>query len=248
MRGEKRLQRSKHTSSDNARGRKVLPDSWAPENALQLVPPKESDTTDTSLRRRAVGARFDPDEAESGRALRKPLFYTSPYLTCSKCNGVAFVDALRLRSSLRLQGVLDPEALPDEPLPSCPDCGETRWLSIGVDDARKSMAVGRAEAAQRRRRERTAAKLLQRAYRSYLRRASVRTAIITERLLLYRCAAVIQAAARGRLGRRAAATERWLAVIAQASRLLLRWALAPQPTRPTLFWYATAAEAQQLYE
>ena len=66
-------------------------------------------------------------------------------------------------------------------------------------------------------------------------------------LLRYRSAQVIQAMLRGRLGRRVLETEKWLAVVKKANRLLIRHALNHYPNRKRVFWYENAAEEEQLY-
>lgn len=53
--------------------------------------------------------------------------------------------------------------------------------------------------------------------------------------------------ARGRLGRRAFETEKWLAVVKRANRLLIKYALSNYPHRRRVFWYKNEAEEAQLY-
>ena len=45
--------------------------------------------------------------------------YCSPFLTCSECNSIAFVNGPKLRKAL-VATELDPKA---EAIPRCPSCG-----------------------------------------------------------------------------------------------------------------------------
>lgn len=111
-----------------------LPSTWSAESSIQLVPPKESDTTDRTLFRRARLAAFDPDGYGLHRGLRRPLFYKSGYLTCAKCNDVTFIDAAALRTILELKAHVNFESIPPENLPFCVGCGETSGLKVGAHD------------------------------------------------------------------------------------------------------------------
>ncbi|CAN0456143.1 unnamed protein product, partial [Laminaria digitata] len=113
------------------------PSTWSAESSIQLVPAKHSDTTDRSLYRRAHLASFDPDGYVHNRGLRRPLFYKSGHLTCTKCNGVTFIDASALRSILELKvlGTTERRVLVQpECLPPCVGCGETAGLRVGAHD------------------------------------------------------------------------------------------------------------------
>eukprot|EP00903_Cladosiphon_okamuranus_P009418 g8982.t1 len=81
--------------------------------------PKTSDTTDRSLFSRARLARFDAHGYTHQRGLRRPLFYKSGYLSCTKCNGLTFIDASALRTMLELRGVVDFGSIRPESLPPC---------------------------------------------------------------------------------------------------------------------------------
>lgn len=111
-----------------------FPSSWSPGSIIQLVPPKQSDTTDRTLFRRARTVRFDPAGYEQERGLRHRLFYKSGYLSCTECNDITFIDAAALRTILELEAVLESEDLRPESLPPCSGCGETRGLRVGAHD------------------------------------------------------------------------------------------------------------------
>lgn len=115
---------------------KYFPSTWSAESSIQLVPAKHSDTTDRSLFRRARLASFDPDGYTQDRGLRRPLFYKSGHLTCTKCNGVTFIDASALRSVLELKvlGISGRVLVKPECLPPCAGCGETAGLRVGAHD------------------------------------------------------------------------------------------------------------------
>lgn len=111
-----------------------FPSTWSAGNKIQLMLPRLSDTTDRSLFRRSRLARFDTHGYRHERGLRRPLFYKSGYLSCTKCNGVTFIDASALRSILELRGVVDFGDLRPENLPPCVGCGETAGLRVGAHD------------------------------------------------------------------------------------------------------------------
>lgn len=102
----------------------------------------------------------------------------------------------------------------------------------------------------RRRLEKAAARVVQRAFRRHLRIQWRVAKAAQERatfLLEYRSAQAIQAMLRGRLGRRVFETEKWLQVLKKASRLLIQHALGHHPNRRRVFWYRGPAEEEQLF-
>lgn len=109
---------------------------------------------------------------------------------------------------------------------------------------------GKEELARRRRLERAAVKVLQRAFRRYLEvrwRLAEAARQRTVFLLEYRSAQSIQAMLRGRLGRRVFETEKCLLVLKKANALLIKYALNNYPNRKKVFWYRTRDEEEQLY-
>lgn len=114
--------------------RSSFPSTWSPGSSIQLMQPKLSDTTDRSLFRRARLAVFDPYGYRHQRGLRRPLFYKSGYLSCTKCNGMTFIDASALRTILELKSLVDFGKVRPENLPPCVGCGETAGLRVGAHD------------------------------------------------------------------------------------------------------------------
>lgn len=111
-----------------------LPLTWCAESNIQLMPSKDSDTTDRTLFRRAARACFDLDGFENDYGLQRPLFYKSGYLTCTKCNDLTFIDAAALRTILELSLLVDLRNVTQETLPSCVRCRETGGLRVGAHD------------------------------------------------------------------------------------------------------------------
>lgn len=122
------------TSSTTTPKKSAYPSTWSTGSNIQLMAPKMSDTTDRSLFRRALLARFDTHGYTHQRGLRRPLFYKSGYLSCTKCNGLTFIDAAALRTILELRGVVDFGNIRPESLPACVGCGETAGLRVGAHD------------------------------------------------------------------------------------------------------------------
>ncbi|CAM9175691.1 unnamed protein product [Hapterophycus canaliculatus] len=239
-----------HDATRGAFSKGPFPSTWSTESSIQLVPPKLSDTTDRSLFRRARLAAFDTHGYRNQKGLRRPLFYKSGYLSCAKCNGLTFIDASALRTILELNGIVDASKVRPENLPPCIGCGETAGLRVGAHDFLSLIEGGKEALARRRRLERIASKLIQRAFRRYLHIQWRKAEVVRQRaifLLRYRSAQVIQAMLRGRLGRRVFETEKWLRVVKRAHRLLIKHALDHYPSRKRVFWYKNEAEEEQLY-
>lgn len=94
------------------------------------------------------------------------------------------------------------------------------------------------------------AKIIQRTYRSHLRRmygSALAAAFLANNYLKFIAAKLINAAARGRLARRIASTERALLVLKSCHPLLIRYALRPVAKRPKVFWYRTKYEVDLLF-
>ncbi|CAM9943461.1 unnamed protein product [Ectocarpus sp. 6 AP-2014] len=238
------------TTNGTSATKSSFPSTWSPSSSIQLMPPKLSDTTDRSLFRRARLAVFDPHGYRHQRGLRRPLFYKSGYLSCTQCNGMTFIDASALRTILELKSLVDFGKVRPENLPPCVGCGETAGLRVGAHDFLSLIQGGKEALARRRRLERIAAKMLQRAFRRHLHIQWRKSEIVRQRtiqLLRYRSAQVIQAMLRGRLGRRVFETEKWLRVVKKAHRLLIKHALDHYPHRKRVFWYKNEAEERQLY-
>jgi hypothetical protein len=239
-----------------------LPPSYTATSDMPLVPPRRVDASDHTLRDRAqngsiLGLSFDNQgfQEDSLGGLTKDTFYVSPYLTCEECNGIVYIDATALRSRLGLSHLENTEQgegikLPMEPLPPCPGCARTNTFRIGADDLTRLLAGNAEELARRKRVMKRMAVRLQRCYRFYLRRRygrAQRHAILIRRMLEARCAAAIQAMARGRLGRRRFQVEKSLVVIKQSHLILLNRALHSRDYHKKVYWYKTKTELDILY-
>jgi hypothetical protein len=98
--------------------------------------------------------------------------------------------------------------------------------------------------------ETAAATRLQQSYRRYLRRmygTALCDMFLANKYLTYVSALKITSAARGRLARRIARTERALLVIRHSHPLLIRHSLRSQLKGPKVFWYKRQVEIDMLY-
>ena len=125
---------SEINSISSRNSKRLFPSTWTVASSIQLVAPKQSDTSDRSLFVRARLATFDRDGYVRDKGLRRPLYYTSGFLTCSTCNGLSFIDASALRSLLELKAYGHFEGVRPESLRPCAGCGETSGLRVGAHD------------------------------------------------------------------------------------------------------------------
>ena len=72
----------------------ALPSSFTRDSEMHLVDQHMIDTTDRHLVK-AFCEQFRPGATE--RDMQKPLFYLTPFITCSKCNSILFIDAANAR-------------------------------------------------------------------------------------------------------------------------------------------------------
>ena len=182
----------------------------------------------------AARAAQEAEEAEPTQMVLKiedlKAFYLSPYLTCSECNAVVFINATMLRDALIADA--DPSAnrarLKLEALPECSGCGRTYAYHVGAKDLSALIAANKRALARKRARELAASIVLQRIQRGifgreeYARRSAAKHLF---RRLLNRGAVIIQSQYRGRLGRREAVTELSLQLIKNAHKKLLKMSL-----------------------
>lgn len=178
-------------------------------------------------------------------------FYLSPYLTCSECNAVVFINATMLRDALVAdatggnRGHLKLEALPE-----CSGCGRTYAYHVGAKDLSALIAANKRALARKRARELAAAIVLQRRQRGvfgreeYARRSAAKHLF---RRLLNRGAVLIQSQYRGRLGRREAITELSLQLIKNAHKKLLTMSLVNRFGQRKVFWFKARSEILLLY-
>lgn len=179
-------------------------------------------------------------------------FYLSPYLTCSECNAVVFVNAMMLRDALIADA--DPGAnrahLKLEALPECSGCARTYAYHVGAKDLSALIAANKRALARKRARELAASIVLQRRQRGvfgreeYARRSAAKHLF---RRLLNRGAVIIQAQYRGRLGRREAVTELSLQLIKGAHSKLLKMSLVNRFGVRKVFWFKAKAELLLLF-
>mmetsp|Transcript_1781 Transcript_1781/g.2418 ORF Transcript_1781/g.2418 Transcript_1781/m.2418 type:complete len:598 (-) Transcript_1781:48-1841(-) len=249
-----------------------LPSTYNSHSLLQLRQPLETDTTDRTLVWHAKDHGFDPEgymedrqfskaspsvstqlppATETQDALRKSVFYTSPFLTCMECNSLLFVDASMLRSGLNLRGQIDDNLLPNEALPACHTCGSTAAFMVGAEDLTDVIQASREEIQRRLAITKKAVRKIQQFYRRYLMKRYGRAFLdagVIQKMLFDRSATAIQALARGRLGRRTYWTEKALSTIKEAHPILMAWAFSKKAGTKKVFWYRTAEELNVLFE
>ena len=106
-----------------------------PDNPVVLYFGPSIDTTNRSLVYSAQDQRFDPKGFSYNLPLRKDIFYTDPYVTCSNCNLLNFVDVVTIRRMLNMSAVVSTELkLAPEVLPPCSSCGSADCFVIGSHD------------------------------------------------------------------------------------------------------------------
>ena len=110
----------------------ALPSSFTRDSEMHLVDQHMIDTTDRHLVK-AFCEQFRPGATE--RDMQKPLFYLTPFITCSKCNSILFIDA----ANARCFGAPVPESVRlkrggNETLAVCPGCAMTENLEVGAHD------------------------------------------------------------------------------------------------------------------
>ena len=245
--------------SKSARNRmRFLPSSYTNESVIALLPPKMTDTTDRSVVRRAGAAGFDETGYSTSAALERDMYYTTPYLTCSACNTIMFVDATNLRTAAALAtataaahgvGVGAASRKAPELLPKCPTCQTTSAFHLGASDLQHLIGANRLEMVNRMRAQQKACRQVQGAFRAHLKRAyarAARQAHSVRWMLQYRSATAAQAMVRGRLGRRTYVVEKALYVIGHAHVSLLEGAIKSRiscggPNK--VFWYVKEGAA-----
>ena len=110
----------------------ALPSSFTRDSEMHLVDQHMIDTTDRHLVK-AFCEQFRPGATEQD--MQKPLFYLTPFITCSKCNSILFIDA----ANARCFGAPVPESVRlkrggNETLAVCPGCAMTENLEVGAHD------------------------------------------------------------------------------------------------------------------
>lgn len=212
-----------------------LPSSYNVHNPVQLLPDRMFDTTNRSTVLQAQKNQFDPEGFRKGRPLQLSLFYMDPFVTCSWCNMVTFVDVMSIRRSLALPDEVSEDLLiPLEMMPPCRRCGKADHLEVGSHDFSELIANRDRLAREKAERELAATLVIQSAYRAYLKRMyahAERQARIALEKLQAKAAKRINACARYRLANRRAIAEYHLRVVKTSHDVLLRHALK-RPKKP----------------
>jgi hypothetical protein len=106
-----------------------------PHNPMQLYRGRVIDTTNQSVVKASKTMRFDPSGHIFDRPLAKDVFYTDPYITCSNCNFLNFVDTVAIRRMLSLPAVVSEDLrIAPEVLPPCVVCHLSDCFIVGSHD------------------------------------------------------------------------------------------------------------------
>eukprot|EP01038_Epipyxis_sp_PR26KG_P007451 gene7451-10157_t len=106
-------------------------------NAVQLHPGKTIDTTNRTIFNKAKMHQFDPEGFRNHQPLQRDIFHTDPYITCSNCNALLFVDVSLIKRMLVIPSQLSNTLQIDE-LPSAQSHLITTNHSIGYQEAKAS--------------------------------------------------------------------------------------------------------------
>lgn len=236
-----------------------LPSSYNVHNPVQLLPDRTFDTTNRSVVLQAQTNNFDPEGFKKGRPLQLSIFYMDPFVTCSWCNMVTFVDVMSIRRSLALpDDVAEDLMIPLEMMPPCRQCGKADHLHVGSHDFSELIANRDRLAREKAERQLGATLVIQRCYRAYLKRMyahAERQARIALEKLQAKAATRINACARYRLANRRAIAEYHLRVVKTSHDVLLKHALK-RPKRPDrryniatkTFWFEREVEITLAFE
>ena len=177
-------------------------------------------------------------------------FYLSPYLSCSECNAVSFINSEQLEKALIADIGGESGGLSLEALPECSGCGRTYAYHVGAKDLSSLIAANKRALARKRARELAASILLQRRMRGVFARQEFARRCAAKHLfkrLLNRGATIIQSQYRGRLGRREGVAEASLAWIKNAHTKLLKMALVNRFGFRKVFWFKAKSELKLLF-
>jgi hypothetical protein len=112
-----------------------------PDNPVKLYTGPIIDTTDRSIITLSKTVRFDPSGFRFDRPLQKDIFHADPYITCSNCNFLSFVDVVTIRRMLSLPAAVSAELrLAPEILPPCTMCQCADCFVIGSHDFAEEVA------------------------------------------------------------------------------------------------------------
>lgn len=246
----KALQRVQ-TRIEHLRGEGQLPSTYDVHSPVQLLPDRVFDTSNRATVLQAQLNGFDPDGFRSGKPLRRTLFYLDPFVTCSWCNFVAFIDVMTVRRTLALPEETKELGLPMESLPPCRRCGKANYFEVGSHDFSVMIANRERLAREKLLREMAAAAVILRSYRAYLRRmyaAAAAKAAKALAALQSKAATKINNSARRRLAYRRIVAERNLYEIRRCNPVLLAYALKPYKKNTfRTFWFARDLEIKMLH-
>jgi len=103
------------------------------ESSIQLLQARVIDFTNRNAVVTAEKYGFDREGFKQGRPLTKRLFYRDPYLTCSWCNELMFIDVDRLHQKMTLPLEIG-DRIQSEYLPNCEKCKRADCYVIGSHD------------------------------------------------------------------------------------------------------------------
>ena len=91
---------------------------------------------DTTNRNAVIWAEKDGFDAQGFKQeipLQKSIFYFNPYVTCTNCNLVNFIDSYNLRRKMQFPSIIK-DQIPVEYLPGCKQCGRADCYEVGAFD------------------------------------------------------------------------------------------------------------------
>lgn len=160
-----------------------LPTSYDVHTPVQLLSDRVIDTSNRATVVQAQMNGFDPEGFRSGRPLQKMVFYLDPWVTCSWCNFVSFIDVMTVRRTLAIPEETKELGLPVESLPPCRRCGKADHFEVGSHDFSEMIANRDRLARERLARRKAAAAVIVRSYRAYLKRMYAAAAAIAKKAL-----------------------------------------------------------------
>lgn len=167
----------------------------------------------------------------------------TPYLTCSRCNSITFINIHRVRPKNHEKD--ETKVHEYEQLPICSGCGSSKYLRAGVVSFQEKIEEEKLAIKEFEKKRVPATALIQRIARGFLGRVEYRRRQVErERYLrkIHRSATKIQTRVRGMQARRRTVIERCLRVIKTMHPSVLTFALAARPDRPPVFWYESPGE------
>lgn len=174
---------------------------------------------------------------------KKHLYYQSPFLTCSECNSIVFLDldAIGIQNGNQITKTKFSESTSlrktkkqsyskqiPEHLVECPGCKRTISYQVGAHDYTSHLSSNAFDLVKKQQAQKTKVVYIQKAYRRYLHKKchqAERQIILIQHLLYTRCATILQSMFRMRMSIRRKRVEYSLLVIRFARPLLMERAL-----------------------